>query len=127
MTSDPYSDTVRAYFSAPAHAGAVESGRIVRLDDQGICVEFSAAVEHDRITQLRFRAWGCPHLIASAEAICSRLEDGPVADLEQFSAAEIMQTLSVPVEKTGRILVLEDAVRSLGSKLRGASGRQTDE
>ena len=41
----------------------------------------------------------------------------PGGDLREFDATRIMQTLPVPTEKTGRILVLEDAVRSLGQSV----------
>ena len=39
-------------------------------------------------------------------------------ELERFRASKIMGILSIPVEKTGRILVIEDAVRSLGRRFR---------
>ena len=71
--------------------------------------------------KLRFQAWGCPHVIAAAEAFCAAYEGRPAAEMLEFSATGLMQTLSVPVEKTGRILVLEDAVRSLGSAASGPS------
>jgi len=69
------------------------------------------------VTAMRFRAWGCPHLIAGAEAACAALEGHAVAGLPMWTSADLMQDLPVPVEKTGRILVLEDAVRSLGQRL----------
>ncbi|MGB5577481.1 MAG: hypothetical protein WBM88_08735, partial [Woeseiaceae bacterium] len=74
-----------------------------------------------RIRSLRFRAWGCPHVIAACERFCSRYEGRPRESLGEFRAADIMRDLSVPVEKTGRILVLEDAVRSLGRSFGGGS------
>ena len=66
------------------------------------------------IRAMAFLAYGCPHLIAAAEAACAELERKDAVELLEFSAAGLMQSLSVPVEKTGRILVLEDAIRSLG-------------
>ena len=63
---------------------------------------------------MAFRAYGCPHLIAAAEAACAELEGRDAVELLEFPASDLMQSLSVPVEKTGRILVLEDAIRSLG-------------
>jgi len=69
---------------------------------------------------LRFRARGCPHLIAACEAFCAAFEGREVDALLEFTAGDLMQRLPVPVEKTGRILVLEDAVRALGKSLRGS-------
>ena len=91
-------------------------------------VTLAAKSDGDVIVSLRFRAWGCPHLLAAAEAFCREFEGGPVQALQAFSAAEIMQTLPVPREKLGRILVLEDAVRSLGQSVRVSpdTGRDMD-
>ena len=114
---DPYSQAVRRLFAAPAHAGCLDPGVSVRVDDQDVRLQLSALVDGDVIRALRFRAWGCPHTIAAAEAACERLEGEPVAGLLEFSASDLMEELPVPVEETGRILVLEDAVRSLGRKI----------
>ena len=119
MSADPYSPRVRELFAAPDHAGSLEKPAArVHIDQQGVRIALEAACDGDVISALRFRAWGCPHLLAAAEAVCREYEGGPVAALRAFEAAEIMQTLPVPREKLGRILVLEDAVRSLGQSVR---------
>lgn len=113
MTADPYGDEVRRLFAEPRHAGTVDGGVSVLEDAQGVRVELSATTAGGRIATLRFRVWGCPHLIAAAEAFCAEFEGRDVAGLEVFRAAPMKNKLGVPAEKTGRILVLEDAVRSL--------------
>jgi len=118
MSADPYSAQVRELFAATAHAGIIEDGLVVRIEEQGIRVELSATADGERISELRFRAWGCPHLIAAAEAFCAAYRGRRISNLSEFSASGLMQTLAVPVEKTGRILVLEDAVRSLWAAAR---------
>ena len=70
------------------------------------------------MTKLRFRAWGCPHVIAACEAVCRRYEGSAPAALEAFETARIMEDLAVPAEKTGRILIVEDTVRSLRAAIR---------
>ena len=119
MIEDPYSDSVRELFARPAHAGCIADGCSVRLDDQGVRLCLCAQADGNTIEALRFKAWGCPHLIAAAEAFCADFEGQPTPDLLEFAAAGLMESLSVPVEKTGRILVLEDAVRALGKSLCG--------
>ena len=118
MSADPYSARVRALFADPAHAGRLDGGRTVTAAGQDVRLELSGAATGDRLNALRFRAWGCPHVIAAAEAACAGLEGATVAELLEFSVVDLMENLAVPVEKTGRILVLEDAVRSLGQTLR---------
>ncbi len=56
-------------------------------------------------------------LIAAAEAFCEAFEGRDTAELESFSGAPISNKLDVPVQKAGRILVLEDAVASLYAAL----------
>lgn len=117
MSVDPYSGAVRDLFANPTHAGTVADGVVVLVGDQGVRVELSASVDSGRISAMRFRAWGCPHLIAAAEWTCAEYENGPVSALEIFPTDRIMEDLTVPAEKTGRILVLEDAIQSLGRGL----------
>ena len=121
MSIEPYSDTVRALFDDPRHAGAIDGATRVRNADQGVVVELYAEASADRIGRLRFLAWGCPHLIAAAESFCADFEGRSPADLNAFAARDLLRSLPVPVEKTGRILVIEDAVHSLRRALRKAS------
>jgi NifU-like protein involved in Fe-S cluster formation len=121
MSADPYNERVRSLFAAPDHAGAIEGGVRVFIDDQGVRIELCARIENDALEELRFRAWGCPHVLAAAESFCAQYEGQAVTDLEQFTATELMQSLAVPVEKSGRILVIEDAVHALGLAIREAS------
>jgi NifU-like protein involved in Fe-S cluster formation len=121
MSSDPYSAEVRALFAAPEHGGVLDDASCAAVEDQGVRMSLFATVEEGIVTGLRFQAWGCPHVIAAAEAFCAEFEGCAASDLLEFSVSGLMQSLSVPVEKSGRILVLEDAVRSLGSIVCGAS------
>lgn len=120
VSADPYSQRVRELFFLPRHAGCIDDAVSANVDDQGVRLCLCATAKGDRIGKLRFRAWGCPHTIAAAEAFCSEYEGSQVSTLLEFSASGLMQSLPVPVEKTGRILVLEDAVHMLGSLLRNA-------
>ncbi len=118
---DPYNSLVRELFANTGHAGAVAAGVRAEKSEQGVSVELSARGEDGAVEQLRFRAWGCPHLIAAAEAVCAEYEGQTASQLEEFSVADVMQRLAVPAEKSGRILVLEDTVRLLGAALRESS------
>jgi len=117
LSADPYNSTVRAYFAEAEHCGDVSGGAVGYFEDQGLRIRLSAEVEDGLITRLGFRAWGCPHVIAAAEAVCRQFEGRAALELEQFASAQIMRDLAVPVEKTGRILALEDTVRSLGQAI----------
>jgi NifU-like protein involved in Fe-S cluster formation len=113
MNNNPYNSAVRARFASPEHAGKAAGGIVAFFEDQGLRIRLSASVQDSTITELCFLVWGCPHVIAACETFCRQYEGRPVAELELFETDQIMQDLAVPVEKTGRILVLEDTVRSL--------------
>lgn len=119
MPSEPYNKTVREYFCGVAHAGDLGRDYPQILDSvvgeaaQGARIALSVGIEDGLVREMRFRVWGCPHLIAAAQWLCEQREAGPLAALEDFPLQEIMRRLSVPVEKTGRILLLEDALMSL--------------
>ncbi len=116
MTEDPYTEVVRQLFADTAHAG-LAGGCSARSAGQGVEVELSADVVAGQLDTLRFRARGCPHLIAACELLCSELEGSSTAALREPRTSDIMRRLSVPVEKTGRILVLEDAVALLADRI----------
>ena len=117
MSADPYSTRVRELFATTPHAGDLAGAETVSTVDHGVRIALAATAADNVLTAMRFRAWGCPHLIAAAETACAALEGQPIAALANWTAAEVMENLPVPVEKTGRILVLEDTVRSLGQRL----------
>lgn len=117
MTSEPYSPAVRTLFDTPAHAGCVAGGVAHYVEEQGVRLRLSAAVRGGLIDSLRHQVWGCPHLIAAAEAGCRKLEGEPAASLLNFSVDGLIAELGVPAEKTGRMLVFEDAVRALGAAI----------
>lgn len=124
MTSEPYSAAVRALFDAPAHAGRVPGGVSHYVEDQGVRIRLSALVRDGHIETLRHQVWGCPHLIAVAEAGCRELEGRAAASLLKFGVGGLISKLRVPAEKTGRMLVFEDAVHSLGAAIDRQTGSQ---
>lgn len=123
----PYNEHVRALFQDPRHAGDAAHGEGQRYEAQtsesaaGAQVLLTAIVIEGVLAALHFRVFGCPHLIAAAELTCERFEGKTVNKLQEFSVSGLMETLGVPVGKTGRILLLEDAVRALLSQMRGTA------
>ena len=118
MILDPYNAQVRALFANTAHAGSLADAASVSANDQGVHLELSATSRDGLVGDMRFRIRGCPHLIAATEAVCAEYEGQAPSELDNFLAADLMQSLAVPAEKSGRILVLEDTVRMLGAALR---------
>ena len=122
-----YNEAVRRHFADPRHAGDLpEHHELTLVADvsesaEGAHIVMSAGIRGDTIAGMAFRVRGCPHLIAALELACRELTDLPVASLENFDSANITQELSVPVEKAGRILLLEAALATLWAQYASAA------
>jgi len=130
MTSavgDPYSPQTRRYFENPAHAGDLAGDYTTSAvaqaseSDGGACVQLAIGLRDGKLAECRFRIFGCPHLIAAAEWLCSESEGRTFSALSRFQAGECMKILGIPVDKTGRVLLLEDTIRLLTDKLARAA------
>ena len=123
MDAGTYNDEVRRLFAAPAHAGDLPPGGLRTATAEkaesaaGCRVRLSAAEDAGRLAAVRFRAFGCPHLVAAAEAFCAAVEGQPVNALRAQRVQALTARLAVPVGKTGRLLLLEDAAEALAGKL----------
>lgn len=122
-----YNDTVRALFANPAHAGNLPAGSApvfaaeATEAAQGAYLQLAAAITNGTVAALSYRVRGCPHLVALLELFCTRCEGGPVRALEKPDFADITRELALPVEKSGRILLLEDAVAALWAQYAGSA------
>jgi len=117
--SNPYNDAVRTCFERPDHAGDLQGEYAQTLvarassSDRGMTVVLAVGISDGIIVEMRFRAWACPHLIAAAQTLCAERENGPTSGLRHFDVNGMLQQLAIPIEKTGRVLLLEDALHSL--------------
>jgi len=116
---DPYSATVRKRFFESSYCGDLSSsgGRLAAGEAGtiagGAAVRLVASISNGRVVEMRYRAFGCPHLVAALDIICARSEGRDVADLAEFSAAQVLEILDAPIAKLGRLLLVEDAIQSL--------------
>lgn len=128
MSHDPYNEAVRRCFAKPRHAGDLQEhypdtvSAEARESGTGCRVRLAVQLNGDVLVRFRYRVFGCPHLIAAAECCASRFEGRPAAGLRDFSVNELMRSLKVPVEKTGRMLLLEDALQRLSNAIQVAQG-----
>lgn len=116
MSERGYADLVTRHFDAPANVGPlggtaenVFTGTAGQRE-HGTRVCFEARIDAGRISEIVFQAYGCPHTIAACSLATQRLARQPAAALEHFDARDLMSELDVPVEKTGRMLLLQDAL-----------------
>ena len=77
---------------------------------QGTWVRFHLLVHDDCVKDARFQAFACPHTVDTAAWLCERLRGRRRSDLGAGTPAQWAEARSVPVEKLGRLLVVEDAL-----------------
>lgn len=124
LGDDGYSELVLARFDAPQHA----ISRLGALPDEGAgarrnraesrtrsaWVEFEFASDAaGKVVEARFRAKGCPHLVAGADLVAERLKGMTPESLACYDAGFLERELPLPLEKLDIRLLLEDAIRGL--------------
>jgi cysteine desulfurase len=73
-------------------------------------VRFRLSLQGGIVKSALFKAYGCPHTLTVTAWVAERLLGRGRTDLAPGTPAEWAETLSVPVEKLGRLLVVEDAL-----------------
>ena len=133
-----YLEAVLARFDAPPHAGplapgpgAVVQGRAGSVAE-GIDVAFELRVAEGHIAAASFRALGCPHTIAACSLTADRLVGQDIRALRDFAPSGLALELDLPPEKRGRLLRIEDALRSCwrawdNRGLAASSGSRSDQ
>ncbi|MEZ5565362.1 MAG: aminotransferase class V-fold PLP-dependent enzyme [Gammaproteobacteria bacterium] len=77
----------------------------------GTWVAFNAWIAADRLVRLDVQIYGCPHTREAGNQVAAGLSGRPVSALEDFDPHEWRRALGIPVEKTGRMLIIQDALR----------------
>jgi hypothetical protein len=114
------SPLARRYFLAPARVPefpegspppGVRHGRAGR-QDEGTAVFFELKIGDGIVKSARFSAYGCPHTLAVVAWLCEVLEGSRLDAAIPGSPADWARKFEVPVEKLGRLLIVEDAMRA---------------
>ena len=113
-----YSGEVRHRFETAPRHGRVLAAPSERLSGgagdtgRGARVEFEARVRGGRIVECRFRAYGCPHVIAAASWVAEQAEGRVIGDTAWLDPRRLAELLEAPPHKLGSLLVVEDAFRA---------------
>ena len=108
-----YSELTRRYFSTAASAGELSGPGVFRgaagNREQGTWVQFDLQIQAGAVAAARFLAFGCPHTIAVSAWLAEQaVGKAPKPGLPE-SVQALQERFAVPVEKTGRLLIIEDA------------------
>ena len=77
----------------------------------GTWIVIQACVQAGQLENVKFLAYGCPHTIAACSWMTEKLSGVPVGELVNFAPDWVTDKLNIPVEKAGKLLILQDALR----------------
>ena len=97
--------------AAEDEAGTVLSGEAGGPKDE-TWVRFHLLIEGGTVKDARVQVFGCPHTLDVAVWLCQELRGRTREALLPGAPADWAVSRSVPVEKLGRLLVIEDALRA---------------
>lgn len=125
LESDPLSPLARRYFdtlpcagvltpvgqSGHGDAAAIICGEAGSMAE-GVWVRFHLRRANGTVKAALFQAYGCPHTLAVTAWLTEQLPGRTRADLIPGTPLGWLKALDVPVEKLGRLLTVEDALRA---------------
>jgi NifU-like protein involved in Fe-S cluster formation len=108
-----YNEQTRRLFETAARAGVL-AGPLVHRGaagnrEYGTWVQFDLQTASGILTDARFLAFGCPHTIAVTAWVAEQAVGQPLIRRLPDSVQAISLQFAVPVEKLGRLLIIEDA------------------
>jgi NifU-like protein involved in Fe-S cluster formation len=108
-----YSELTRRYFESAANAGELLGAGVFRGAAgslaQGTWAQFDLQLARGAVQAARFRAFACPHTIAVCAWLAEAAVGKPPLPKLPESVQQLRDRFEVPVEKMGRLLIIEDA------------------
>jgi len=108
-----YNELTLRYFESAAGAGVLSGPAAFRgaagSRDQGTWVQFDVQVGSGVIQAARFLAFACPHTIAVAAWVVEHAVGQAIRAMLPESVEDLSRRFAVPVQKRGRLLIIEDA------------------
>jgi len=108
-----YSELTRSYFETAAHAGELSGPGVFRgaagNHAQGTWVQFDFQINAGAVAAVKFLAFACPHTIAVAAWLAEQAVGQQLQPTLPESLPALRDRFAVPIEKMGRLLIIEDA------------------
>jgi NifU-like protein involved in Fe-S cluster formation len=108
-----YSPLTRRYFESEASVGVLSGPGVLRgaagSRERGTWVQFDLQVAAGTVLAARFLAFACPHTIAVSAWVAEQAVGRMLTPALPQSVQGLCDRFDVPVEKMGRLLIVEDA------------------
>ena len=118
-----YDSQVRRRFLAARRAGSPDGALPAPVAGEAedrtlnVWIRFQLWLRQGTIRAVRYNVYGCPHTVAAVVWAAGWLEGRPAGALSGLSMRDRRKELGVPVEKLGKLLILEDALAACRRKL----------
>jgi cysteine desulfurase len=103
--------------ASPARARTPEPGEWwlgeAGAERLGTWVRFALRADGPTVAQVRVQVYGCPHTAAACNLLLQRLPGRRIDALMPGTPEEWRKSVDAPVEKLGRMLIIEDALSAL--------------
>jgi len=114
--SEQYSDEVMKHFLEPHNVGVIDEPDGVGKVGNPVCgdiMELQIRVEDDRITDARFRTFGCGAAIATSSVLTDMVKDKTLVEALKITNEEVTQALGgLPARKRHCSVLAEEALHS---------------
>jgi NifU-like protein involved in Fe-S cluster formation len=108
-----YSELTLRYFETAPGAGVLTGPDVYRgaagSRAHGTWVQFDVQISSGIIRTARFLAFACPHTIAVSAWVAEQAAGTAARSALPQSVQQLSERFAVPVEKRGRLLIVEDA------------------
>jgi NifU-like protein involved in Fe-S cluster formation len=108
-----YNALTRRYFESEANVGELTGTGVFRgaagNPSQGTWVQFDLQIKAGGVSAARFLAFACPHTVAVSAWLAEQAVGHPLKPALPEGVQQLRERFAVPVEKTGRLLIIEDA------------------
>jgi NifU-like protein involved in Fe-S cluster formation len=108
-----YSELTRSYFETAPNVGELTGPGVFRgaagNPTHGAWVQFDLQINAGAVAAAKFLAFACPHTIAVAAWLAEQAVGRQLKPALPESVQALRDRFAVPVEKMGRLLIIEDA------------------
>jgi NifU-like protein involved in Fe-S cluster formation len=108
-----YNEATLRYFESAPGAGVLSGPGTFRAAAgsraHGTWVQFDVQLNSSVIQAARFLAFGCPHTIAVSAWVAEQAAGQAARAALPETVQQLSERFAVPVEKRGRLLIVEDA------------------